>query len=87
MLCFRLMGLELSEPALCVMMNMSAEALDLPLPDTPSATWRRIADTALPPPEDIVSPKRAKVVVGSSYALASHAVAIFEAVVSETVTS
>lgn len=76
-LCFRLLGVEPAEPALCVMMNMSGEALSLPLPDTPGPTWKRIADTSQTPRADVVSPAAA-VPVSGRYELAARAVAIFE---------
>jgi hypothetical protein len=56
------------------MINMSEEVRRLPLPEEGRA-WRRVVDTSLAPPEDIVLEG---VPVGDTYALAAHAVAVLE---------
>ncbi|HEX7080511.1 MAG TPA: glycogen debranching protein GlgX [Gammaproteobacteria bacterium] len=75
-LCFTLAGLEEGEPALHVMLNMSSEAVELPLPE---GRWRRLVDTSLPPPDDIVAPADAPFATEPRHALAFHALAVFEA--------
>lgn len=77
-LCFRLRGVEAAEPALCVMMNMSSKTLDLPLAVIPGKSWKRVVDTSLLPPADILAPAQAEAAPGSSYTLAARAIAIFE---------
>ena len=72
---FTLAGLEPGEPALHVMINMSAKPFDLPLPE---GRWRRIVDTSRLPPEDVLPPSDAPFHAEPSYALAPHAVAVFE---------
>jgi glycogen operon protein len=73
-LCFRLTGCEPGEPSLCVLMNMDAVPHELPLP---SGEWRRIVDTAIEAPDDIVEPAAAPL-VSERYAVDSHAVTVFE---------
>jgi isoamylase len=77
-LCFRLLGVESSEPALCVLMNMSAEPHDLPLAESPGTGWKRVVDTALAPPEDIIAPGKSKLHKEPRYRLAARAIAVFE---------
>src|SRR5690606_33660186 len=74
-LCFTLTGLEVGEPALHVMINMTGGERVLPLPE---GVWRRVVDTSRPPPEDILPPSKAPLHAESSYALAGRAVAVFE---------
>ncbi len=82
-LCFTLFGLVPGEPALHVMINMSAEAAKLPLPPPPPEQggdgWRRIVDTSLAPPEDVADAEARGPGVDGAYELASLAVAVFEA--------
>src|SRR5690606_11496675 len=65
-LCFTLAGLEIGEPALHVMINMTGAAHALPLPD---GSWRRVVDTSLLPPEDIVPASSAPLCTEPSYRL------------------
>jgi isoamylase len=75
-LCFTLPGTSPQEPALHVMINMAAGVRKLPLPDVVERSWRRIADTTLLAPDDIVP---AGVPVREShYLLGPHGMAIFE---------
>ena len=74
-LCFRLEGLTAHEPALTVLMNMDKHAYELPLPE---GRWKRLVDTALPAPLDIVAPKDAKAVSGGHYRVDSFTVVILE---------
>ena len=53
-LCFTLNGATPHEPALHVMINMASTVRNLPLPDAAVRNWRRIADTTLVAPDDIV---------------------------------
>src|SRR5690606_18914491 len=73
-LCFTLAGLEVGEPALHVMINMTGGERVLPLPE---GAWRRVVDTSLPPPEDILPPSEAPLYAEPSYALAGLAIAVF----------
>jgi glycogen operon protein len=76
-LCYTLAGLTTEEPPLHVMLNMSAQPKFLPLPAIGALHWRRIVDTSLASPHDIVplgAPVR-----GAAYRLPPHAVAVFEA--------
>jgi isoamylase len=75
-LCFTLAGAVPQEPALHVMINMAPTARTLPLPDPVARNWRRIADTTLVAPDDVVPAGIA--VKGSHYVLGPHGVAIFE---------
>ncbi|HWN38819.1 MAG TPA: glycogen debranching protein GlgX [Gammaproteobacteria bacterium] len=75
-LCFTLAGVVPQEPALHVMINMAPTARTLPLPDPVARNWRRIADTTLIAPDDVVPAGVA--VTGSHYVLAPHGIAIFE---------
>jgi isoamylase len=76
-LCFTLLGLTAEEPALHVMINMSGTQRVLPLPAVLPRTWRRIADTTVPTPEDVVP--AGVPIRGQEYRLPPHGLAIFEA--------
>ena len=75
-LCFTLSGVTPNEPALHVMINMAATMRSLPLPDPAVRSWRRIADTTLVAPDDIVPAGVS--VPGGRYKLGPHGIAIFE---------
>ena len=75
-LCFTLAGFMAEEPALHVMINMETTVRNLPLPGAAERSWRRIADTTLTAPDDIV-PKGVQV-PGRFYRLGPHGIAIFE---------
>ena len=75
-LCFTLAGLEPKESALHVMINMSANARQLPLPDAATVHWRRIADTTLAAPDDITPAGVPQ--SGAHYPLGPHGIAVFE---------
>jgi glycogen operon protein len=75
-LCFTLVGSGQDERALHVMINMATTVRNLPLPDAATRNWRRIVDTALTAPDDIV-PKGVSA-VGRFYRLGPHGIAIFE---------
>jgi isoamylase len=75
-LCFTLLGMTPQEGALHVMINMASTARSLPLPDAATRNWRRVADTTLVAPDDVV-PAGARV-PGDHYRLGPHGIAIFE---------
>jgi glycogen operon protein len=75
-LCFTLLGVAPQEPALHVMINMAPTVRKLPLPDAAERSWRRLVDTTLVAPDDVVP---AGVGVPSShYLLGPHGIAVFE---------
>ena len=75
-LCFTLAGVVPQEPALHVMINMAPSARTLPLPNPVARNWRRIVDTTLVAPDDVVPAGLA--VIGTHYILGPHGIAIFE---------
>ena len=75
-LCFTLNGATPNEPALHVMINMASTVRNLPLPDAAVRNWRRIADTTLVAPDDIVP--AGVTVRGDRYRLGPHGIAVFE---------
>jgi isoamylase len=81
---FTLAGVDAEEAPLHVMLNLSDTAAYLPLPAPPlvepgsAGRWRRVVDTALPAPKDIVRPEQAETVYASHYGVAAMAVAVFE---------
>jgi isoamylase len=75
-LCFTLEGVDGEEPALHVMINMATTMRDLPLPDVAVRNWRRIVDTTLTAPDDVL-PKGVRT-AARSYRLGPHGIAIFE---------
>jgi glycogen operon protein len=76
-LCFTLAGVAAAEPALHVMINMASTGRLLPLPQIATREWRRIVDTTLPAPEDVVP--AGLPVVEPGYWLGPHGIAVFEA--------
>jgi glycogen operon protein len=75
-LCFTLFGAAPDEPALHVMINMAPTPRQLPLPEAAERSWRRIADTTLVAPDDVVPAGAA--VAGGAYRLGSYGIAVFE---------
>jgi glycogen operon protein len=75
-LSFTLRGVTPQEAALHVMINMARTTLNLPLPDADTRSWRRIADTTLVAPDDVVP--AGVPVTGDHYRLGPHGIAIFE---------
>jgi isoamylase len=75
-LCFTLEGVDAEEPALHVMINMATTVRDLPLPDVAVRNWRRLVDTTLTAPDDVVP--RGVRTAARSYRLGPHGIAIFE---------
>jgi pullulanase/glycogen debranching enzyme len=77
-LCFALAAAAAGEAQLFVAFNMSAMAVEIALPHSAHGSWRRVADTGLPAPAEIVLPEQAELVVGSSYVLGADSVAVLE---------
>jgi len=75
-LCFTLPGAALEEPALHVMINMASTQRILPLPETAERNWRRVVDTTLVAPADVVP--AGVPVAGDRYRLGAHGIAVFE---------
>jgi glycogen operon protein len=75
-LCFTLPNAALDEPALHVMINMASTPRELPLPEVAERNWRRIVDTTLGAPIDVVP--AGVVVAGNGYRLGPHGIAVFE---------
>jgi glycogen operon protein len=56
-LCFGLAPVDDGEAELFTILNMSGDAVDAALPQRGSGRWRRVVDTSLAPPDDIVVPE------------------------------
>ncbi len=76
-LCFTLAGVPPAEPALHVMINMAPTVRLLPLPPAPPQGWRRIVDTTLVAPDDLVP--AGVPALAPYYRLGPHGIAVFEA--------
>jgi isoamylase len=76
-LCFTLAGLTPSDSLLHVMINMAPTVRLLPLPQIAKRAWRRIVDTTLLAPDDVVPAGLA--VLAPLYRLGPHGIAVFEA--------
>ena len=74
-LCFTLVGLDVAEPALHVMINMASAPRALPLPE---GAWRRLVDTSRPPPDDIRLAQTAPLHRAATYELDGRAIAVLE---------
>ena len=57
-----------------VMLNMEWEDLDFDLPPIEGRQWYRMADTALPSPDDIVTPEDAPAISGNTYRVNNRSV-------------
>jgi glycogen operon protein len=75
-LCFTLAAALPGEPTLHVMINMASTGRLLPLPQAATREWRRIVDTTLVAPEDVVP--AGLPVVERHYWLGPHGIAVFE---------
>jgi len=62
-----------------VVLNAYWKPLSFEFPDTArrDGRWRRLIDTALPPPEDIARPDQARVIDAPAYRAAARSVAVF----------
>ena len=76
-LCFTLTGVAPNEPPLHVMINMASTGRLLQLPQVATREWRRIVDTTLIAPEDVVP--AGLPVMERHYWLGPHGIAVFEA--------
>ena len=76
-LCFTLAGVTPDEPALHVMINMASTGRSLPLPQIATRGWRRVFDTTLVAPDDVVP--AGVPVLTPLYRLGPHGIAVFEA--------
>jgi glycogen operon protein len=76
---FTLGGLDVEEPDMHVICNMSDGPADLALPVIPGRRWHRALDTARPSPEDIVSPAQQRPYPGPSYVAGARSVVVLEA--------
>ena len=78
LLAFTIGGEEPGEAALHVVLNMSDSAHTVELPASEGQHWRRIVDTALASPRDIVPPGQAAVVDGDRYDVQARSVVALE---------
>jgi glycogen operon protein len=75
---FTLSGLSRDEAHVHVILNMSDQALYLPLPPLEGRRWYRCADTARPSPHDILPPAEQPEVGGLSYQAEARSVVVLE---------
>ena len=59
-----------------VMLNMEWEDLDFDLPPIEGRQWYRVTDTALPSPDDIVTPEDALAITGNTYHVNNRSVVV-----------
>jgi glycogen operon protein len=74
-----LAGLSDAEADLHVILNMSEQTLDAPLPDIPGRRWHRALDTALAAPRDITAPAAQTAMQAGLYTVQPRSVVVFEA--------
>ncbi len=79
-LAFTLAAVRPEEAHLHVMINMSAQALALPIPRIRRCRWHRAVDTAQAPPHDIHVPGEQPVIDAGEYVLHSRALVVLEGV-------
>ena len=72
-------SLEPWEEGLHIILNMSAESLQLPLPEMPGRQWHCAVDTARPSPGDVIPVARQTALHGLSCQVSPHSVLVFEA--------
>jgi glycogen operon protein len=77
-LVYTLGGIGPEEGDLHVMLNMSDEALDLPLPALTGRLWCRAVDTSRPPPEDIPDAEHQIPMEGKSCPVRARSVVVME---------
>ena len=75
-LAYCLHGASQGDEDLYVMINSDAEGRSFQIQERPAGGWRRVVDTSLPPPEDIVEEPVAPVVTGSGYPVAGRSVVV-----------
>ncbi len=78
MLAFTLAALARDEADLHVIMNLSAQAIDLELPRLPGRHWRLTVDTARATPDDIVPPDVQVPLAASELRAGAHSVVVLE---------
>ncbi len=78
-LAFTLAGLSADEEDLHVILNMSEQALDAPLPDIPGRRWHLALDTAQAAPADIIARSRQVPHGLSNYRVDARSVVLLEA--------
>jgi len=78
LLAFTLAAVEPDEADLHVIMNMSAEALDMRLPPLGERQWRLAIDTARRSPDDSHPPATQIAVVDQRIAVSARSVVVFE---------
>jgi glycogen operon protein len=79
LLAFTLAGTSAGEKPLHVILNMSDEPRTVGVPQIEGCQWRLALDTALPSPQDIVTPERQNVAARTEYVAQSHSVVVLEA--------
>jgi isoamylase len=77
-LAFTFGGLSAAEPDVHVMLNMHDGELDFELPQLEGRAWRRVADTALPSPEDISEQGAGAPVTDAKYWVQGRSIVILE---------
>jgi glycogen operon protein len=78
-LAFTVAGLSDAEADLHVILNMSEQALDAPLPDMGGRRWHRALDTALASPQDVTPAAEQTVLPALRYAVPARSVVVLEA--------
>jgi len=78
-LAFTLAGLSADEEDLHVILNMSKQALDAPLPDIPGRRWYLALDTAQAAPADIITRSRQVPNDAANYRVDARCVVVLEA--------
>jgi isoamylase len=59
-----------------MMMNMGPYIAAFQLPVAPGYVWKRVVDTALPSPEDIVAPGKGVTIEGDQYSVNGHSIVL-----------
>jgi isoamylase len=77
-LAYTLTAVDEHEEDLHIMLNMSEDTVELPLPRLSERLWYRAIDTAPPSPQDIVEPPRQNEVRTRTYQLAPRGVVVLE---------
>ena len=78
-LAFTLTGLSDAEADLHVVLNMSTQAFEAPLPDPGQRRWQRALDTALAAPQDILPPVEQPPLTHAYYPVQPRSVVVLEA--------
>jgi len=75
---YTLVGVDINEADLHIVMNMDHEPVMIMLPTVKGRNWCLAVDTSLPPPRDIMHPKDQNRVNKPSYQVAGRSVVVFE---------